>query len=99
MPRLRFNPGESPPPGTHYTGGWVGPRAGLDTEARKKYFRLCRESNLDRPVVQSVARHYKDWAASAPLYNETSTHLPQVNGKYFKRKQMQNQKLARRPVM
>jgi hypothetical protein len=24
------------PPGTHYTGGWVGSRAGLDTEARGK---------------------------------------------------------------
>jgi hypothetical protein len=23
-------------PGTHCTGGWVGPRAGLDTEARGK---------------------------------------------------------------
>jgi hypothetical protein len=23
-------------PGTHCTGGWVGPRAGLDTEARRK---------------------------------------------------------------
>jgi hypothetical protein len=25
-------------PGTHYTGGWVGPRAGLDTEVRGKSF-------------------------------------------------------------
>jgi hypothetical protein len=23
-------------PGTHWTGGWVGPRAGLDTEVREK---------------------------------------------------------------
>jgi hypothetical protein len=23
-------------PGTHCTGGWVGPRAGLDTETREK---------------------------------------------------------------
>jgi hypothetical protein len=22
--------------GTHWTGGWVGPRVGLDTEARRK---------------------------------------------------------------
>jgi hypothetical protein len=34
-PRPRFNPGESTP-GTHCTGCWVGPRAGLDTEARGK---------------------------------------------------------------
>jgi hypothetical protein len=30
-----FPPGERTP-GTHFTGGWVGPRAGLDTEARGK---------------------------------------------------------------
>jgi hypothetical protein len=30
-PRPRFTPGERTP-GTHCTGGWVGPRAGLDTE-------------------------------------------------------------------
>jgi hypothetical protein len=45
-------------PGTHCTGGWVGPRAGLNTEASGKFFRLCRRSNLERPVVQSVARLY-----------------------------------------
>jgi hypothetical protein len=28
-----FTPGERTP-GTHFTGGWVGPRADLDTEAR-----------------------------------------------------------------
>jgi hypothetical protein len=27
---------------------------------RKNPFRLCRGSNLDRPVVQPVARHYTD---------------------------------------
>jgi hypothetical protein len=38
----------------------VGPRAGLDTEGRGKILYPCRGSNLDRPVVQSVARHYTD---------------------------------------
>jgi hypothetical protein len=33
-----FTPGERTP-GTHCTGGWVGPRAGLDTEVRGKI--LC----------------------------------------------------------
>jgi hypothetical protein len=28
----------------------------------EKSFRLYRGSNLDRPVVQPVARHYTDWA-------------------------------------
>jgi hypothetical protein len=51
----------------HCTGGWVGPRACLDTEVRWKISCLCRGSNLDRPVVQSVVRHYTDWATPAPL--------------------------------
>jgi hypothetical protein len=37
-------------PGTHCTWGWVGLRAGLDTEIRGKNSCLCRGSNLDRPV-------------------------------------------------
>jgi hypothetical protein len=59
-PRPRFTPGERTP-ATHCTGGWVGPRAGLDTGVRGKFSSLCRGSNLDRPVVQSVARHI-GWA-------------------------------------
>jgi hypothetical protein len=54
-------------PGTHCTGGWVGLRAGLDTEVRGKIICPCRGSNPDRPVVQSVVRHYTDWATPAPL--------------------------------
>jgi hypothetical protein len=50
------------PPRTHCTGGWVGPRAGLDKEALGKILCPCRRSNLDRPVVQPVARHCTDWA-------------------------------------
>jgi hypothetical protein len=60
-PRPRFTPGERTP-GTHWTGGWVDPRAGLDTEARGKILCPCRGSNPDRPVVQSVVRHYTAWA-------------------------------------
>jgi hypothetical protein len=52
-PRPRFTPGKRNP-GTHCTGGWVGPRAGLDTEDRGKILCLCRGSNPDSPVVQSV---------------------------------------------
>jgi hypothetical protein len=44
-PRPRFTTAERAP-GTYCTGGWVGPRAGLDAEAR----RPCRGSNPDRPV-------------------------------------------------
>jgi hypothetical protein len=55
-PRPRFTPGGRTP-GTHWTEGWVGPTAGLDSEIRGKILCLCRGSNLDRPVVQYVARH------------------------------------------
>jgi hypothetical protein len=36
-PGHAFTPGERTP-GTHCTGGWVGLRAGLDTQARGKIF-------------------------------------------------------------
>jgi hypothetical protein len=62
FPRPRFSPRERTP-GTHWIGGWVGPKAGLDTEDR--ILCLCRRSNLDRSVVQFEARHYTDWAARA----------------------------------
>jgi hypothetical protein len=48
-PRPRCTPGERTS-GTHLTGGWVGPRAGLDTEARRKILCLCRGSNPGHPV-------------------------------------------------
>jgi hypothetical protein len=45
-------------PGIHCTGGWVGPRAGLDTEVRGKILCPSRGSNPNGPVVQPVVRHY-----------------------------------------
>jgi hypothetical protein len=53
-PRPRFTPGERTP-GTHWIGGWVGLRAGLDAGARRIILCPCRGSNLDRPIVQPVA--------------------------------------------
>jgi hypothetical protein len=48
-------------PGTHCTGGWVGPRAGLDG---------CGKSRLspgfDHWTVQPVASRYTDYAIPAP---------------------------------
>jgi hypothetical protein len=42
-------------------GGWVGPRAGLETVARGKILCPYRGSNPDRPVVQPVeiGSHFK----------------------------------------
>jgi hypothetical protein len=65
-PAALLPPGKGPP-GTHYTGGWVGPRAGLDTEARGKIRCPRRGSNLDRPVVQPLVRHFTAWANPAAL--------------------------------
>jgi hypothetical protein len=64
-PGHAFTPGEKTP-GTHWTGGWVGPRAGLDTEDRGKILCPRRESNLDRPVVQPVVRHYRSYISPPP---------------------------------
>jgi hypothetical protein len=45
-------------PGTHYTGVWVGLRAGLDTDARGKILCPYGGSNPNLPVVQSVISLY-----------------------------------------
>jgi hypothetical protein len=67
-------------PCTHCTRGWVGLRAGLDTEFRGKILCLWRRSNLDSPVVQSVARHYTDWATRlthiVTIQLKTGKHVP-----------------------
>jgi hypothetical protein len=36
---------------------------------------LCRGSNLYRPVVHSVVRHYTDWATPSPLLRSNITVL------------------------
>jgi len=56
MPRAALYPRERP--GTHNTGGWVGPRAGLDK---------CEKSRPPPPgfdplTVQAVASRYTDYA-------------------------------------
>jgi hypothetical protein len=42
--------------GTLCIGGWVGPRAGLDTVMKRKIPSSCLDSNP--PIIQSVARRY-----------------------------------------
>jgi hypothetical protein len=71
-PGRAFTPGERTS-GTHCTGGWVGPRAGLNTEARGKILCPRRGSNPDRPVVQPVVRHYTAWATRL-LINPSTLH-------------------------
>jgi hypothetical protein len=74
-------PGKGPPPpGTHCTGGWLGPRAGLDTEARGKSICLCQGSNLDRPTFISIHRKYclvpvSGWLYLFPTSCKSCLHL------------------------
>jgi hypothetical protein len=53
-------------PGTLWTGGWVGLRFGLDTEAMGQILFLYRDQT---PAVQSVARHYTTPAPSVGSTN------------------------------
>jgi hypothetical protein len=51
----RFTPRESAP-GTHWIGGWVGPRAVLDTVVKIKILSPRRESNPRTPIFQPAAQ-------------------------------------------
>jgi len=44
-------------PGTHWTGGWVGPRAGLNTELEENPFATAGDGTV---FAQFVVRHYTD---------------------------------------
>jgi hypothetical protein len=41
------------------------------TQARVKVLYLCWRSNPSHVVIQSVVRHYTDWATSAPVPLQT----------------------------
>jgi hypothetical protein len=74
----RFTPKERAP-GTHWIGGWVGPRAVLDVVVKRKIPSPHRESNHRTPIVQPVAQRNTDWAITAlvpppPMYSLFYTH-------------------------
>jgi len=50
----RFTPAERAT-GTHSTGGWMGPNAGLDVVGRRKIPSPCLESNPGIPARSLVA--------------------------------------------
>jgi hypothetical protein len=60
-PGRALAPGKGPPVPTGKEAGWA-PQPVWTQRLEEKSFRLCRGSNLDRPVVQPVATHYTDWA-------------------------------------
>jgi hypothetical protein len=53
----RFTHGEERAPGTHWIGGWVGPRAVLDAVVKRKIPSPCRDSNPDHPARSPTLRH------------------------------------------
>jgi hypothetical protein len=57
--RPRFTPGERTPVPIVQEAGWA-PEPVWTQRLDENSFRLCRGLNLDRLVVQSVARHYTD---------------------------------------
>jgi hypothetical protein len=50
----RFTPRERSP-GTHWIGGWMGPRSGLDAVVKRKIPSPRRESNIRIPIAHPVA--------------------------------------------
>jgi hypothetical protein len=59
-----FTPRERAP-GTHWIGGWVGPRACLVSVVKRKILSPRRGSNPRTPIVQLLAQRYTDWANAA----------------------------------
>jgi hypothetical protein len=57
-------------PGTHWIGGWVGPKAVMDAVMKGKIPSSRWESNSVTPIVQPVAQRYTDWAITALRIDE-----------------------------
>jgi hypothetical protein len=71
----RFTPRERAP-GTHWIGGWVGPRAVVDVVVKRKIPSPHWDLNPRTPTVQPVSQCYTDWAITAlaiKLYSIKST--------------------------
>jgi hypothetical protein len=59
--------GKGPPVPIAQEPGWA-PEPVWTHRLEEQSSCLCRRSNLDRPVVQSVARRYTDWATRLPRF-------------------------------
>jgi hypothetical protein len=56
-PGRALPPRKGPPVPIAQEAGWA-PEPAWTQKREEIFFRLCQGSNLDRPVVQPVARHY-----------------------------------------
>jgi hypothetical protein len=70
-PSRALPPRKGPPLPIVQEAGWA-PEPVWTQRLEEKPFRLCRESNLYRLVVQPVARHYTDWAIQLTEINNTN---------------------------
>jgi hypothetical protein len=61
-------PGKGPPEPVVQEAG-LAPEPVWTQRLQEKSFRLCRVSNFDLPVVQSVVRHYTAWDTLLTLMN------------------------------
>jgi hypothetical protein len=68
-------------PRTHWLGGWVGPRPGLNDT--KKILDPHRDSNSDPSVVKNVASRYTDYAIPAPEYRMKTCYIYDSNSAQF----------------
>jgi hypothetical protein len=59
LPGRALASGKGPPVPTGQEAGWTSELVWAQ-RLHEKSFRLCRGSNLDRPVVQPETRHYTD---------------------------------------
>jgi hypothetical protein len=53
--------------GTHWAGGWVAPEPIWTRRLQEITSCLCRQSNLVRPVLRSLVRHYTYLATPAQI--------------------------------
>jgi hypothetical protein len=58
-PGRALPPGKGPPVPIVQEDGWA-PEPVWTLRLEEKYVRPCRGSNLDRPIVHTVIRHYTD---------------------------------------
>jgi hypothetical protein len=69
-------------PGTHWIGGWMGPRAVLAAVVKRKIPSPRRESDPSTPIVQPVVQRYTDWAITAHAhYGVLEINSPWVRSK------------------